>query len=151
MYVTLTDPKEKKNVLKKIRQLKVQLRKLPRKDTTDKKIAYVRYTDDFIIGVCGSRSDCEKLNELIKTYLRDKLKLELSDEKTKITHSAQKARFLGYDISVRRNNVCKRQKNGIVRRTLNNTVELAIPFENIEKFLYENKIVEQKLDSSMFP
>ena len=151
LYGTLTDPKEKKSVLKKIRQLKVQLRKLPRKDTTDKKIAYVRYADDFIIGVCGSRSDCEKLKELIKIYLRDKLKLELSDEKTKITHSAQKARFLGYDISVRRNNVCKRQKNGIVRRTLNNTVELAIPFENIEKFLYENKIVEQKLDSSMFP
>ena len=61
MYGTLTDAKEKKSVLKKIRQLKVQLRKLPRKDTTDKKIAYVRYADDFIIGVCSSRSDCEKI------------------------------------------------------------------------------------------
>ena len=43
------------------------------------------------------------------------------------------------------------KKNGIVRRTLNNTVEFAIPFENIKRFLYENKIVEQKIDGSMFP
>lgn len=62
--------------------------------------------------------------------------MELSDEKTKITHSSECARFLGYDICVRRNDESKKKANGTIQRTLNNSVELLVPLkEKIEPFL----------------
>ena len=60
----------------------------------------MRYADDFLIGVVGSKEDCAAIKAELKGYLADVLKLELSDEKTKITHSSENARFLGYDVSV---------------------------------------------------
>ena len=72
------------------------------------------------------------------------LKLELSEEKTLITHSANYARFLGYDIRVRRNNQIKRDSRGFSKRTLSNIVELNVPLKDkIERYLFDNDIVEQ--------
>lgn len=55
--------------------------------------------------------------------------MQLSDEKTLITHSSNHARFLGYDISVRRNAKIKSKNGGVSLRTLNNKVELLIPLK----------------------
>lgn len=77
---------------------------LPSVDEMDegyRRIKYVRYADDFIIGVIGSKSDCEAIKEDIKNFLGEKLKLTLSKEKTLITHGNRKAKFLGYEIYVR--------------------------------------------------
>lgn len=113
-------------------------RTLPCKDAIDKKLCYVRYADDFLIGVSGSKEDCIVLKAQLKAFLAEELGLELSEEKTKITHSSEPARFLGYDITVRRTNQLKRRKDGVVQRSLNNTVCLAIPFKDkIEPFLLE--------------
>ena len=82
---------------------------------------------------------------LTSKFLSEELKMELSEEKTKITHSSEAAQFLGYDVKVRRNNRTKRTSRGIVQRTLNNTVALLIPFDRIERFMYERRIVKQRL------
>lgn len=50
-------------------------------DDTYKRLKYVRYADDFLIGVIGSKEDCKEIKENIKQFLAEKLKLELSDEK----------------------------------------------------------------------
>lgn len=71
----------------------MEKRRLPYKDASDKKIAYVRYADDFIIGVSGSREDAESIKQELTLFVATKLKLELSDEKTKITHSSDNAHF----------------------------------------------------------
>ena len=127
---------ERQNILKSIHRIKVARRKLPYTDCTDKKISYVRYADDFLIGVKGTKEDCIHIKEELRNFLEKELKLELSVEKTKITHSSECARFLGYDICVRRNDECKRTVNGTIKRTLNNSVELLIPFKDkIEPFL----------------
>ena len=65
---------------------------------------YCRYADDFIISVIGSREDAERIKADVKDFLKGTLKLEMSEEKTKITHSSDFARFLGYDICVSRSN-----------------------------------------------
>lgn len=65
-----------------------------------KSVKYIRYADDFIIGVIGSKTDAEKIKSDIKKFLAEKLKLRMSEQKTKITHTSDKARFLGYDITV---------------------------------------------------
>lgn len=72
--------------------------------------------------------------------------MELSEEKTLITHSNQYARFLGYDVRVRRDNKIKPSGFGsFTKRTLNNMTELVIPFKDkIHTVLFNNKTVEQK-------
>lgn len=71
--------------------------------------------------------------------------MELSAEKTLITHSNEYARFLGYDIRIRRDNKVKRTKNGKKIRTLNGKVERNIPIKDkIEKYLFSHCIVYQK-------
>ena len=76
------------------------------------------------------------------------LKMELSEDKTLITHSNTPARFLGYDIRVRRNQTVKKNGRGGKQRTLNGSVELNIPLsDKIERFLFTNRIVEQRKDN----
>lgn len=84
-----------KTILIKIRKLGVEQRRTPCTMPTDKKIAYVRYADDFIVGIKGNRTDAEDIKQELKDFLLTNLKLELSEEKTKITHSAENARFFG--------------------------------------------------------
>ena len=53
----------------------------------------------------------------VKKFLEKTLKLEMSDEKTKITHTGDRARFLGYDVTVSRDQTLKKTANGKVQRT----------------------------------
>jgi len=82
----------------KIKNLRKQRRKVCSKDPFDqdfKRLCYVRYVDDFVVGVIGSREETAELEEKIRTFLKNKLKLNLSSEKTLITHfSKQYITFL---------------------------------------------------------
>lgn len=138
-----------------MREAKKQMRKLPPKEQSDKSIRYIRYADDLIIGVHGSRLDCEAIKAQLRNFIASELHMELSEEKTLITHSSECARFLGYDIRVRRNQQSKPvmvKGKRTQRRTLYNSVELLIPFEDkINPFLFSRKIVEQRKDGTMKP
>jgi len=69
-------------------------------DPDYRRLRYIRYADDFLLGFTGPRDEAEEIKEQLKGFLRDQLKLELSPEKTLITHAlTEKACFLGYDIS----------------------------------------------------
>lgn len=134
------------------KQMQKQRYKLPYQDHTDKKIVYVRYADDFLIGISGTKEEASWFKQQIKEWLMEHLQLELSDEKTKITHSSEPARFLGYDVAVRRNQQLKGKQNGVKQRTLNNSVELTIPLkEKIEAFLFEKKAVCQDKAGKLKP
>jgi len=70
-------------------------------DPNYKRLKYVRYADDFIIGVTGNQLDCITIRDKIQKFLLSDLRLNLSLEKTKITHARTKmAHFLGTDISL---------------------------------------------------
>jgi retron-type reverse transcriptase len=62
-------------------------------DENFKRIQYNRYADDFIVGVIGSKQDALQVKEDIRRFLAERLKLTLSDEKTKVTHSSEKVRY----------------------------------------------------------
>ena len=127
---------ERGKLIAMVKQMRKELRTIPAKETSDKKIVYVRYADDFLIGVNGTKEECQQIKQCLKEFLEQRLQLELSDEKTKITHSSENARFLGYDISVRRNSQTKKRSDGIIQRTLNQTVQLLVPLQDkIQKFL----------------
>lgn len=142
---------EREKLIAMVKQMRKELRTIPAKETSDKKIVYVRYADDFLIGVNGTKEECQQIKQCLKEFLEQYLQLELSDEKTKITHSSENARFLGYDISVRRNNQTKKRSDGVIQRTLNQTVQLLVPLQDkIQKFLINKgiaKINNGKLES----
>jgi hypothetical protein len=61
-----------------------------------KRLAYVRYADDFLIGFIGSKKDCLNLRDDLRKFLAEELKLELHQDKTNLTHATLgRARFLG--------------------------------------------------------
>lgn len=111
-------------------------------DTGMKRLKYVRYADDFLIGVIGSKEDCIKIKKDIKQFMSDKLKLELSDEKTLITNARKHAKFLGYDIFVRKSNDTHRDKNGHLTRSLDHKIVLYVTTEVMRKKLLEYDAVK---------
>ena len=138
-------------LLQELQQERAKLMSIPFKSQTDKQLKYVRYADDFIIGVNGNKKDCERIKAELKAFISEELKMELSEDKTLITHSGSYARFLGYDIRVRRSQKHKRTNKGFTKRTLCNTVELNIPFKDkIEKFLFKIRAVQIK-NGALFP
>ena len=144
---------EKERLLAEYSQKRKQLMTVPCTSQTDKKIKYIRYADDFIIGVKGSHEDCLWIKSKLAKFISKTLKMELSEDKTLITHSGECARFLGYDVRVRRSGEIKRGGPGNAKkRTLNNHTELLVPFDDkIHKFIFTKGIAEQKKDGTLFP
>lgn len=131
---------EKRILTEKIREIDRKKLTMPYSDPFDgsyKRLQYVRYADDFLIGVIGSKEDATFIKEQVKAFVTNTLKLELSNEKTLITHSEKRARFLGYDIYVRRSAATKKDKEGRLCRHLSGTVCLEMPYELMRKKLLE--------------
>lgn len=90
---------ERKLLVEQIRKYDNLMLQTPAKNDMDcnyKRLKYVRYADDFLCGVIGSKEDAMTIKSDIKDFISDKLKLELSDEKTLITHSETPANFLDF-------------------------------------------------------
>ncbi len=142
---------EKTALLKRRKELRLQLRKTPCASQTDKVMKYIRYADDFIIGIKGNKADCEMIKKAFSDFICRELKMELSAEKTLITHSSQPARFLGYDVRVRRDNTVKPHGTHL-RRTLKGKVELCVLFKDkIMPFLFDKAIIRQLPDGTLEP
>ena len=141
---------ERKHRAAALRNMKAELRTLPRSDPFDinyKSLQYIRYADDFIIGVIGSKEDAEAVKSDLASYLSEKLKLTLSAEKTKITHTSEFARFLGYDITVSRSQEIKKNKKGSKSRVYSAVVKLYTPHEKYRAKLLELGAIRINKDS----
>ena len=109
-------------------------------DSSIKRLRYVRYADDFLVGIIGSLEDCKTVKEDINNYLNEALKLELSDEKTLITNAQKPARFLGFDIYIRRSNDLRKDKFGRTVRAFGHKPVLHLDFETMRKKLFDYKV-----------
>jgi len=91
--------KKGKTKTRECKDLVHKMRSLPSQMVNDPeyiRIKYLRYADDWIIGVWGNRALAEDIKQEIKHFLGDQLKLTLSEEKTRITHAvSEEASFLG--------------------------------------------------------
>lgn len=151
--LTKVTGEEREMVLAEYKPKRQKLMTIPCTAQTDKKLKYVRYADDFLIAVKGNREDCQWIKSKLAEFIGDTLKMELSEDKTLITHSSKCARFLGYDVRVRRSGKIKRGGPGHVKmRTLNGGVELLVPLnDKIRQFVFTKGVAIQKKDGSMFP
>jgi group II intron reverse transcriptase/maturase len=104
-----------------------EARALPSKQTDDpgyRRLRFVRYADDFLLGLIGPHEEAQAIKGQLAAFLRDTLKLDLSGEKTLVTHArTERARFLGYDVSIAADNT--RRTAG--QRCLNGVATLTIP------------------------
>ena len=136
------DEKVREQMAAEIKRLREERNKFPARNEMDssiKRLKYVRYADDFLIGVIGSLEDCKTVKEDIKNYLKEALKLELSDEKTLITNAQKPAKFLGFDIFIRRSNDLRKDNNGKTIRSLGHLPVLYLNYETMRKKLFDYK------------
>jgi len=115
------------------RALRLQRRQLPSGDPQDpwyRRLRYVRYCDDILLGFSGPKAEAVEIKQMLGRFLREELKLELSEEKTLITHAQTgKARFLGYDIMAQHAD----DKITCGQRAVNGSIGLLVPKEAITR------------------
>jgi hypothetical protein len=121
---------EQKGQRAETRRMRRELQRLPSRDPNDpgfRRLYYVRYADDWLLGFSGPRREAEYIKGKIGWFLRSRLKLELSEQKTLITHGrTQAARFLGYEIVVHHDDT-KRDQHG--HRSINGQIGLKMPMD----------------------
>ncbi|NWJ98346.1 MAG: group II intron reverse transcriptase/maturase [Chloroflexi bacterium] len=127
----------------KYKTLRKEMLSIPASDPQDpqfRRLTYTRYADDFVLGVIGSKADAIALKIWLEEFLRDKLQLELSAEKTLITNAKKRIRFLGYDIKrwVGKRIFRFRTKTGIsTKRTCTYQLALLVPRDKCYAFAKE--------------
>lgn len=144
----VTDREERKSIVKEIKHFDKERAKIPcgvDMDANFRRLKYVRYADDFLCAVIGTKKEAEAIKQDIKKFLAEKLSLELSDEKTLITHGRKSAKFLGYEIYIRKSVLTKRNKAGRLTRPFNNKVYLKMPTQVIRKKLLDYGALEIKM------
>jgi len=116
----------------KTRALRRRLRSVPSVDPHDpgyRRLRYLRYADDHLLGFAGPKAEAEEIKQRLAAFLRDDLVLELSPDKTLITHARTGvARFLGYEITVQHDE--HQLTRG--RRAINGQIGLRVPRTTIK-------------------
>lgn len=142
------DGTEKAALVARLKAIEQERAAFPSGDEMDgsyRRLKYIRYADDFILGVIGSKEDALRIKEDIKSFLSASLALELSEEKTLITHTGKSAKFLGYEITVTRDNHQRRDVRGCLRRTYGKRVRLNVSMATLRDKLLEYGAMEIKL------
>jgi len=132
-------------LLRKRRELQKLMHQTPSsKDQFDpgyRRLRYVRYADDFIIGVTGSRIEAESVMRQVRDFIENELLLEVAEDKTCIKKAQSGVRFLGYDIRTYSSGSRFRKVvigNGTcLKRTISERMQLHVPVEKVYQFAGE--------------
>lgn len=136
----------KKGEVDRAKEMQKQYKSIPINDPQDpdyRRLKYIRYADDFILGFSGPKSEAEEIKAKIAEFLNSSPLLELSPEKTLITNaSTDAARFLGYEISVQNADDIRHNQ-----RRYNGMIHLRIPLEAVEerckRYMHDGKAVHR--------
>jgi group II intron reverse transcriptase/maturase len=131
----------------KVKELIKIAHSLPSKVTDDpdfKRLWYVRYADDWLAGIQGSKEEAEMIKTKIRDFLSGTLELELNEGKTLITHAkSEPAKFLGYHIRTLQSN--SKKTNG--KRSINGGIGFFVPSEVIKnktaKYMKKGKLIHR--------
>lgn len=143
----------RKGNAQKAGRLKKQFQKLSSKEPNDpdyRRLNYVRYADDFLLGFVGTKAEAEEIKQQLGEFLRDHLKLELSQAKTLITHArSEAARFLGYEVVNMQANgkQTTRSDTGTSKRSINGRIGLRVPAdvtrEKCKRYMRGQKVIHR--------
>lgn len=144
-FKTSRDP----NVLKELKALRLERNQKPSRIRTGTRVYYVRYADDWIVGVLGPKSMAQTILSNIQTFLNNELRIQLNLEKTNITHiRTKRVKFLGvyFDIpSGKEKKLVKRKSKiyGTIKARINQVrVYFYLPTKEIIEELKEKGFVK---------
>jgi len=138
-----------RNNLDEVKRLVQERRKLMSVAPVDpdyRRLRYVRYADDFLLGFVGPKCEAEEIRDRLAEFLKTNLRLTLSMEKTLITHASdEKAKFLGYEIKVSR---CETLISDNEKRATNGYIALLMPQKVVqqyrERYSKRGKVIHRK-------
>jgi group II intron reverse transcriptase/maturase len=126
---------QRREDLDEVKRLKRERRRLMAVAPCDpdyRRLRYIRYADDFLLGLVGPRKEAEEIRQRLGEFLERRLKLTLSTEKTLITHATDgKAKFLGHEVKVTR---CETLITDSGRRATNGNIALLMPRKVVTKY-----------------
>jgi len=145
---------ELKDSVMKVKHNRWVLEGNPSRDPCDEKfrrLYYVRYADDFLVGFCGTKVEAEKIKEELVNFLQSELKLAINIEKSRIYHSTDKnILFLGCYIRYQPNKIIadpyKSIEYGIIQlksQAINNA-SLKAPIDRLLEKATERKYAVKK-------
>lgn len=100
-------------------------------------LVYIRYADDFLIGIIGSQEEAKSIMQQVAKYLGNELHLEIAENKSDVVHASQPVRFLGYDVNTYTGNrIVKTVREGrhTTIRSVTDRMQLHIPQEKLQGF-----------------
>jgi group II intron reverse transcriptase/maturase len=104
------------------------MRQLPSQDMFDpefRRLKYVRYADDFLLGFIGTKAEAQVILQRIEVFLSEELNFSVSPDKSRVTHAkTEMAHFLGYGIGTYSNVA---DKITGIRRSANGRIALRLP------------------------
>jgi len=126
----------------KIRELSERQKRLPASDPLDstyRRLFYIRYADDYLIGIIGSKHEAELVFKEIQNFLNTTLKLDISEEKSGIHHAKEGTSFLGYvvqNFSAEKLVKVHRKNTKVVAttRTMHERIQLRVPQLKMSEF-----------------
>lgn len=129
--------------IRKLKQLQREIISIDPFDPNYRRMKYVRYADDFVIGIAGSKREAAEVKSLVNNFLTT-LKLELSEDKTLITHLENNIQFLGYQFKRwNRDRVVrvkyKNHSHPLTKRTLSGAIKLEIPYSKMVGYAKKQK------------
>lgn len=138
-----------------VTRLESERRQIPCLDCNDdgyKRLRYIRYADDFALGVTGTKEDAEQIQATVTEFLKEELGLHVAEEKSGIRHIRDGFSFLGYYVRGQRGTQrtvkarCGYRNDGTsfygVKRTLTATIGLEVPKEKIWDFCRRHGYLE---------
>lgn len=149
LYLRKPTEEERQKLIVEIKERTRELQTLNTYEQIDdsyRRMKYVRYADDFLISIIGTKEEAEQIKAQITTFINDKLSLTLSQEKTLITHKSQKVRFLGYDIFVNQGDLYRKrefQGRKVLARTATESIKLSLPHDVLVKFMLKNGYIKE--------
>jgi group II intron reverse transcriptase/maturase len=132
-------------LVSEIAEMSERLRSMPSVDMHDpgfKRLHYVRYADDFLVGIVGTKEDAVSMMEKVTGFVEGTLKLTISAEKSRLASLEDGIEFLGYGVRSRRMDkqlkcvVGKAEDHTVhaIKRTITSHIHLSVPVERIKSF-----------------
>lgn len=118
-------------------------------DPDYRRLRYCRYADDFVVGVIGSKEDARSIMAEVGRYLADRLKLEVSKEKSGIGKASEGAVFLGYGLKTYGDGRARRMVKGgraVTMRVAGDRMQLHVPRERLAKFAQRQRLGKFHID-----
>lgn len=137
---------EAQGCLEKVRELLTAARSMPSKDLLDpafRRLRYIRYADDFLIGVIGTKQEAREIMEEVTRFLAQTLRLTASEQKSGIRKADDGASFLGYTIRTYTSGRIQRQayrSRPVLKRDAARSVQLHAPLVKLAAFAEQRRL-----------